>query len=151
MAPARPSCRTRSWSKFPRRRACRSMALSISNVGRGLVGGDVYSFAEHGGKAATLALQVLSGNTNAGFVMTRSSKVLFDWRQLQRWKISESGLPPGSEILFREPNVWETYRWPILAVCTVLLLQGGLYHAPHARAASPFVRRDGSAATDGGA
>jgi len=95
-------------------------------VGRGLVGGDVYSFAEHGGKAATLALQVLSGNTNAGFVMTRSSKVLFDWRQLQRWKISESGLPPGSEILFREPNVWETYRWPILAVCTVLLLQGGL-------------------------
>ena len=30
-------------------------------VGRGLVGGDVYSFAEHGAKAATLALQVLSG------------------------------------------------------------------------------------------
>jgi hypothetical protein len=75
-------------------------------VGRGLVGGDVYSFAEHGAKAATLALQVLSGDTSSGFVVTRSSKVLFDWRQLQRWKISESGLPPGSEILFREPNIW---------------------------------------------
>ena len=86
-------------------------------VGRGLVGGDVYSFAAHGAKAATLALQVLGGNTNTGLVVTGSSKVLFDWRELQRWKISESRLPPGSEILFREPNVWETYRWPILAVC----------------------------------
>ena len=95
-------------------------------VGRGLVGGDVYSFAEHGAKAATLALQVLSGDTSSGFVVTRSSKVLFDWRQLQRWKISESGLPPGSEILFREPNIWETYRWQIVTVAAVILVQAAL-------------------------
>ena len=95
-------------------------------VGRGLVGGDVYSFAEHGAKAATLALQVLSGHTNTGFVVTRSSKVLFDWRQLQRWKISESGLPPGSEILFREPNIWETHRWQIVTVVAVILVQAAL-------------------------
>ena len=95
-------------------------------VGRGLVGGDVYSFAEHGAKAATLALQVLSGDTNTGFVVTRSSKVLFDWRQLQRWKISELGLPPGSEILFREPNIWETHRWQIVTVAAVILVQAAL-------------------------
>ena len=34
---------------------------------------------------------------------------MFDWRQLQRWGIDESRLPPGSEIRFRVPTVWELY------------------------------------------
>ena len=50
----------------------------------------------------------------------------YDWRQMQRLGISESDLPPGSTVLFKPPSPWETYRWPILAVWTVLLLQGGL-------------------------
>ncbi len=95
-------------------------------VGRGLVGGDVYSFAAHGAQAAMLALQVLGGNTSSGMVVTGSSMVLFDWRQLQRWKISESRLPPGSEILFREPTVWETYRWQIVTIAAVILAQAAL-------------------------
>ena len=95
-------------------------------VGRGLVGGDVYSFAAHGAQAAMLALQVLGGNTSSGMVVTGSSMVLFDWRQLQRWKISKSRLPPGSEILFREPTVWETYRWQIVTIAAVILAQAAL-------------------------
>ena len=61
-----------------------------------------------------------------GLVEARSNKVLFDWHQLQRWKISESRLPPGSEIRFREPTTWETYRWQILAIAAVILLQAAL-------------------------
>ena len=34
----------------------------------------------------------------------------FDWREMQRWGISESNLPPGSEVLFREPGIWEKYQ-----------------------------------------
>ena len=45
---------------------------------------------------------------------------------MQRFGITESNLPPGSTVLFKPPSPWETYRWQILAVCTVLLLQGGL-------------------------
>jgi signal transduction histidine kinase len=48
---------------------------------------------------------------------------------LQRWKISESRLPPGSEILFREPTVWERYSWQIALITTVILLQAGLISA----------------------
>ena len=95
-------------------------------VGRGLVGGDVYSFAAHGAQAAMLALQVVGGNTSSGMVVAGRSMVLFDWRQLQRWKISESRLPPGSEILFREPTVWETYRWQLVTIAAVILAQAGL-------------------------
>ena len=90
-------------------------------VGRGLVGGDVYSFGAHGAQAAMLALQVLGGKTSSGMVVTGSSMVLFDWRQLQRWKISESRLPPGSQILFREPTVWDTHRWQIVTIAAVIL------------------------------
>ena len=95
-------------------------------LGRGIVGGNVYSLAEHGAKAAMLASQVLAGNRGPGLVETRSHKVLFDWHQLQRWKISESRLPPGSEILFREPTTWETHRWQIVAIAAVILLQAAL-------------------------
>ena len=51
---------------------------------------------------------------------------MFDWRQMQRWGISESSLPPGSTIAFREPTVWERYSWQIAFIIAVLLIQAGL-------------------------
>ena len=42
---------------------------------------------------------------------------------MQRWGISESRLPPGSEILFREPTAWERYRWQITSILLALLVQ----------------------------
>jgi signal transduction histidine kinase len=95
-------------------------------LGRGIVGGNVYSLTEHGAKAAMLASQVLAGNRSPVLVEIGSHKVLFDWHQLQRWNISESRLPPGSEILFREPTTWESHRWQILAIAAVILLQAAL-------------------------
>ena len=47
----------------------------------------------------------------------------FDWRQMQRWGISEKNLPPGSEIYFREPSLWDQYREQSLAILAVLLAQ----------------------------
>jgi signal transduction histidine kinase len=48
---------------------------------------------------------------------------MVDWRQLKRWNISESRLPPGSEVRFREFSLWEQYRWQIIAVLAILLAQ----------------------------
>src|SRR3977135_3038258 len=50
----------------------------------------------------------------------------FDWREMQRWGISESRLPSGSEIYFRGPTAWEQYRLPIIAICAALLAQAAL-------------------------
>jgi signal transduction histidine kinase len=50
----------------------------------------------------------------------------FDWRQLQRWSISESRLPPGSEVYFRGRSMWESYRWQIALVSAVILVQAAL-------------------------
>jgi signal transduction histidine kinase len=53
----------------------------------------------------------------------------YDWRQLQKWGIKNSLLPPGSEIFFREPTVWERYSWQIALITAVILLQAGLISA----------------------
>jgi hypothetical protein len=50
----------------------------------------------------------------------------YDWRQLQRWGINESLLPPGSQVYFRDPSVLETYRWQIALIFALVPLQGGM-------------------------
>jgi signal transduction histidine kinase len=49
-----------------------------------------------------------------------------DWRELKRWHIGQSDLPSGSTVLFREPTLWERYRWQILIIAAVLVLEAAL-------------------------
>jgi len=48
---------------------------------------------------------------------------MFDWRQVKRWSISPSALPPQSDIRFREPSAWDKYRWYIVGAITLAVLQ----------------------------
>src|SRR5215217_2211049 len=92
------------------------------------VGGPMHLAEEGSARAAAVAVRILNGE-KAGDIKTppeRYASPKYDWRQMQRWGISESDLPPGSTVLFKPPSPWETYRWSILTVCGVLLLQGGL-------------------------
>ncbi|MGA8697178.1 MAG: ATP-binding protein [Xanthobacteraceae bacterium] len=103
-------------------------------IGRGIVGGNVYSISAHGVETAKLALRVLAGSKSLGpqVYEVPVNKLLFDWRQLQRWGISEAKLPAGSEIWFREPSAWEQNRTAILgitaAILTHAMLIGWLLH-----------------------
>src|SRR6185503_4894041 len=49
-----------------------------------------------------------------------------DWRQLQRWGVSDSDIPGGAFVQFREPRVWETYRWQLSLIAAVILVQAAL-------------------------
>jgi PAS domain S-box-containing protein len=95
-----------------------------TNVGSGAVGGYVTSFAQLGKQAGEMGLQMLAGKHPEDAVAR--SEYLFDWRQLQRWKISESALPLGSVVLFRQRTVWESYKWYILAAILLCLLETSL-------------------------
>ena len=99
-----------------------------SFFGEALVGGPMSSVLEGGRRAAAIAMRILDGE-NAGNIKTPPSGFAtpkYDWRQLQRWKISESRLPRGSEILFRQPTLWQRYSWQITLITAVLLIQAGL-------------------------
>ena len=39
---------------------------------------------------------------------------------------SASDLPPRSTVLFKPPTMWETYRWQIVGIVAVILLQAAL-------------------------
>jgi signal transduction histidine kinase len=96
--------------------------------GREIVGGPHVPVLEHGQTVADVAIRILAG-VKAGDIQTPPTGMgtpRFDWREMQRWNISESRLPPGSRIEFRDPSAWEQYRAQILAVVTALVLQAVL-------------------------
>jgi signal transduction histidine kinase len=96
--------------------------------GRELVGGPMHSVLEGSRRTASVAVRILNGE-KAGDIKIAASGFAapkFDWREMQRWRISERRLPPGSEIHFRNPTAWEQYREQILAICAALILQAML-------------------------
>jgi signal transduction histidine kinase len=96
--------------------------------GREIVGGPLLLTADSGRQTAAVAIRILGGE-KPGDINTppvQFGRPMFDWREMQRWGISESRLPPGSEILFRDPTAWDKYRVQILVVLAMLLLQGAL-------------------------
>lgn len=89
------------------------------------VGGPMHSALAGASRAVAVAMRILGGE-KPGDIKTPSSTFApprYDWRQLQRWKISEALLPPGSTVDFREPKAWGVYRWQILMVGVALVLQ----------------------------
>jgi signal transduction histidine kinase len=51
---------------------------------------------------------------------------MYDWRELQRWDISEARLPVGSIVQFRERTVWDQYRLQIIGALAVVCFQAAL-------------------------
>lgn len=99
-----------------------------SFFGRDIVGGPMHSISELGQKTAEAAVRILGGERPAYVKIEPIAYAVpkYDWREMQQWGISESNLPQGSEILFREPGVWEKYRWQMALIAAVILLQAGL-------------------------
>ena len=90
-------------------------------LGRGIVGGHLYSTTELGAVTAKVVLRLLSDELPQQRVFNpTTNKPMFDRRQLQRWGISEGLLPPGSEIRFRELSAWQRYPWQIALTIAVL-------------------------------
>ena len=72
--------------------------------------------------------KILSGTEARDIPIETSDTVkpIFDWRQLQRWKIDESVLPPNSEVKFREFSLWTQYGWWFVLVMAAAVLQSAL-------------------------
>jgi signal transduction histidine kinase len=96
--------------------------------GREIIGGPMHSALVGGRTAAAVAIRILGGE-KAGDIKTPPADYAapkYDWRELQRWGISESRLPSDSEVYFREPTALDKYRSQILLVCAVILMQAAL-------------------------
>lgn len=93
--------------------------------GNEIVGGPHVPVAGVAQQVAAVAKRLLSGENPAGIVVPAAGMDTpkYDWRQLQRWGISEARLPAGSEVLFRSPTAWERYRPQILGAIAAFAAQ----------------------------
>ena len=72
-------------------------------LGHGIVGGTMLSIDDLGRRTGDVAGRILNGEPPASLRVPPQSagQPMFDWRELQRWRIPESRLPPGSVVQFR--------------------------------------------------
>jgi signal transduction histidine kinase len=99
-----------------------------TQIGRGIVGGYLWSFEKQGAKVAEIALRILRGERAEDIPLVNfdGNAYVFDWRQLQRWNIPERRLPADAIVMFREPSLLERYRYPLIALIAALALQTAL-------------------------
>ena len=96
-----------------------------TNIGHGATGGFVATPMPIAEAAARLVLRILAGEDASRIPVTKGdfTRPVFDWQQLQRFAISESRLPPGSEVRFRPPGLWDQYRYQVIVAVAAVLLQ----------------------------
>jgi signal transduction histidine kinase len=96
-----------------------------SGIGTGLVGGLAVDFKLVGRRAAQAAARALTGPPSGSTpnIEMVESRWMFDARQLARWGIRESSLPPGSMVLFKEPSLFQRYRNTAIGILAVISLQ----------------------------
>jgi signal transduction histidine kinase len=95
-------------------------------LGKGIVGGRLLSVEGLSRQAARALVAMLAGREadEVALGTVAPGAPVYDWRELVRWGIDEADLPPGSEVRFRRPPLWQAYgRW-ILAGAAALVLEG---------------------------
>jgi PAS domain S-box-containing protein len=91
----------------------------------GVVGGSVADLGEVGQILGNDAVRILNGERPENIPATIGDfqRYMLDWRQLRRWSIAENQVPPNSVVLHWEHSPWELYRWRILGVTAILLIE----------------------------
>ena len=93
-------------------------------LGSGIIGGYLQGPEMNGAKVGELVARILAGTHAREIPVEQAQKVpMFDWRQLRRWGVLDSSLPPDSVVRFREFTFWELYKWRIVGLMVLLVLQ----------------------------
>jgi PAS domain S-box-containing protein len=104
--------------------------MSSWQIGGGIVGGYLRTLDANGTRAAEIALQIVNGTRPQDIPLESTPEIpMFDARELERWGISESSLPPGSVVRFRETSFWEEYKWYVIGFASVIAVQSMLITA----------------------
>jgi signal transduction histidine kinase len=97
-------------------------------LGLGIVGGRLYRAGAEGTEAGQLAVRILQGEAASNFppVILQPIGSQYDWRELQKWGISETRLPEGSVVKYREPSFLKQHRFVIFTGLSVVLAESVL-------------------------
>jgi hypothetical protein len=110
-------------------RAANAPVFVIDDVDlrEGTVGGYLVNWANDASVAAGMAIQILNGKKPQDIPVIKSkNQYMFDSSALKRWGMKESSVPPGSIVLNRQPTLWESYKWYLVAGLFLFIAQTSL-------------------------
>lgn len=93
------------------------------NISEGAIGGYVMRGFEQAYLATSIGIGILQGSKVASFPVQQIviGKPIFDWDQMQRWKVKESLLPKDSTIIDKPLNFFEVYKLQISIAITIFI------------------------------
>jgi two-component system, NarL family, sensor kinase len=90
----------------------------------GIVGGALADQETMTIEAAEIVTRLLRGEDIRNFPIRESRLVLMaNWKAMRRWNLREANLPPGTVVVSKDPSLWDTYRWHIIAVFSLCLIE----------------------------
>jgi signal transduction histidine kinase len=97
-------------------------------LGHGVLGGSLLSLQTELNALSRLAHRVLQGEGAATIPLSTPdvSERQVDWRQLRRWNISETRVPSGTVVRFKEPDIWDRFKVYIVSALLVVIGQSFL-------------------------
>lgn len=97
-------------------------------LGNGAVGGPLLSMRLQGKKAGEAALSCLRGHCpdETREAVQGLTVTLYDGRQLERHGIDARLLPEGATVLFKQAGIWDLYKYHIIGLVALLVLQFAL-------------------------
>ena len=102
-----------------------------SYLGYGMMGGScIISRRLAPELAGQIAAVLRAGSADSvPVIRSASSLLVFDARQLQKFGVSESLIPPGSRLRYRTLTLWEAHSQMLIVIAAALLIQTGLIAA----------------------
>ena len=91
-------------------------------IGCGIVGGPLRDFELVGRALGERIVSRLAGGTakSETVPLAAITRTEFDGRQLERWRVSERALPPGSVVRFREASLWRDHREQVVGALVAI-------------------------------
>lgn len=97
-------------------------------LGHGIVGGQLVSGDQQGRAVAELTAALMDGKPVSALprVVQSPNLYAFDYRELDRWGVDVSQLPPGAQVLHRPPSLAEKHPQLFVASIALLLILAAL-------------------------
>ena len=93
-------------------------------MGLGIVGGKLTSAEAYGETVAEVALKMFKGGPALPLVDTLAeARDIYDWRQIEKWKLPEDRLPQASEIRFKPYSFWRENKGKVILALGLIFLQ----------------------------
>jgi PAS domain S-box-containing protein len=97
----------------------------LTYMGHGVVGGALMDVEAHGKALGTMAVRALAAGSSGQPPQVTAGRLVFDWRELNRFGIAVSALPTGAQVLYRQDEWAFRTSW-VLAILFLFAAQTAL-------------------------